>query len=337
MFDLKLDVLSVQATDNAYQAFFSRYHVLCFLSANKSPEIENITHMEFLQAVHSLKTLASRESSVALLQRNALPRIISEDLAGTLTDMAASTWLMLSIGKFPGDISYDEPLPWDTGLPLSVLPKDREAPGVPDSLIKRTFPPEPTSKDVVKLPQSFTAANLEKIGGIEIRWTSNLADHLLLRDDDTKLMLFHQVSILALHFASESSPLPKSLIDETLRTISLLLPPRLGEPNPWSQVERQRYKLDAHISVYKRLNGSERQINRFTYWRDRLVLLKRTFDDAEPRTISQLYHDDRKKTQWFTFWVAVLVFIITLFFGVIQSVASIIQAWASVKALHSKS
>ncbi|KAL9127056.1 MAG: hypothetical protein Q9217_004000 [Psora testacea] len=334
IFNTKLDILSVEATDNAYEAFFSRYHTQCALAANKSPDIENVTHMELLQVIHWLEPLAERESRIALVQRKAsFP--VSENLAETLTDLAASTWLMLSIGKFPGDISYDEHVIWGKGLLHSGLPKDTEATELSDSVIKRTFPSEYTSKDTVKLPQSFTAAHLEKIGGIEIRWTNNLADHLLLRDDDTKLMLFHQVSILNLHLASESSPLPKDLVDETIRTISLFLPPVLGEPNPWFQVEKQKHRLDANAGLCKRLNSSERQIGRFTYWRDRVVLLKRTFDDTEPRTISQLYHDDRKKTQWFTFWVAVLVFFVTIFFGVIQSVASIIQAWASVKALRS--
>lgn len=46
--------------------------------------------------------------------------------------------------------------------------------------------------------QSFTAANLEKIAGIQVQWTSNLAGHLSLKDDEKKVMLFHQVSFLEL-------------------------------------------------------------------------------------------------------------------------------------------
>ena len=324
LFDARLNTFAVQSIDKAYEAFFSRYHTLCALAANKSPEIENVTHMQFLRVIHYLKTSAPRECILAVIRDNDL---FSDGLTDTMVDLAAATWLMLSIGKFPGDISYDEPVVWKEGYLHTTTAI---------SLIIKTFPSDPTAKETVKLPQSFTAANLEKIGGVEIRWTSNLADHLLLTDDDTKLMLFHQVSILGLHLASESSPLPKDLIDETIRTISLLLPPVLGEPNPWFQKEQQRFKLDENAGVCKRLNSSERQIDKFIYWRDRLVLLKRTFDEAEPRTISQLYHDDRKKAQWLTFWVAVLVFIMTVFFGVIQSVASIVQAWASVKALRSQ-
>ena len=47
------------------------------------------------------------------------------------------------------------------------------------------------------------------------------------------------------------------------------------------------------------------------------------------------WYDDRKKVQWYTFWVAFLVLVLTVFFGIIQSAAAIVQAWAQVKALSS--
>jgi len=244
---------------------------------------------------------------------------------------------MLSIGEFPGDISYDETIEWGHSQRLSAYNGE-------EALLSKHLPSKSQSGDSVKLPQTFTAAHLEQIGGIEVIWTSNLADHLLLKEDDTKLMLFHQVSILHLHKLSYSSILPKDLVEETIRSISLLIPPILAEPNPWfrqqqlkQQLKRQpKQQIDASAGVCDRLNSSERQIDKFLYWRDRLVLLKRTFDDAEPRNISQLWWDDRKKTQWFTFWVAVLVFITAVFFGVIQSVAGVVQAWASVQSLRSQ-
>ena len=342
LFDLELDLLAVPRTNNAYSSFFDQYHSLCTLAANTTPDVEGITHHQLLRVVHHLKIHnLSRRKAIAHLQTDDEFHF-SADLAPTVLDLAASTWLMLSVGKFPGDISYDEPIQWFASSTLySPSPSltrandnDNNATTPNLSVISHQFPPTHSTKDIVKLPQSFTAAHLEKIGGIEIRWTNNLADHLLLRDDDTKLMLFHQVSVLELHAKSPTSPLPKALVDETIRTISLLLPPVLGECNPWFLSEAKKNALDTHAGVCKRLNSSERQIGRFTYWRDRLVLLKRTFDDAEPRNVRQLWNDDRKKTQWFTFWVAVLVFVMTVFFGVVQSVAGIVQAWASVKGLQ---
>ncbi|KAM0796223.1 hypothetical protein BDR22DRAFT_867793 [Usnea florida] len=345
VFDLnssELQMSTVQATDNAYESFFTRYALLCKLAANKDREVGNVTHQYMVNIIGLLRDARTRDTGPSRIswreRREEIIRTVMEDpvvahsktLAETLVDLATGLWLMLSISKYPGDISYDEPIIWEDGelyLPQSL--------GV---LVKKTFPGRDKPTNLVKLPQSFTAAHLEQIAGIKVIWTSNLADHLLLKDDDTKLMLFHQVSILQLHKKSTTTLLPKELVDETIRSISLLIPPVFGEPNPWFQQQRKKSQgkgqIDAQAGVCERLNSSERQIRKFKYWGKRLVLLKRTFDDAEPRNISQLWWDDRKKTQWFTFWVAVLVFVMTVFFGIVQSVAGIVQAWASVQSLN---
>ena len=323
------DSSPAEGTDDAFESYFNRYAILCKMAANKVRAIENVNHWQMANIV-TLLHVPSLTKEQVLEQCLVLIKGTDErmewnsfDVGVILVDVAVHLWLMLSIGRFPGDISYDEPILWDLGESQ-------------DALLKRHFSSKHQSDDFVKLPQTFTAAHLEQIAGIEVVWTNNLADHLLLKDDDTKLMLFHQVSILQLHLGCAVSTLPKTLVNETIRSISLLVPPILGDPNPWFQQQRQKSLVDSSAGVCDRLNSSERQIDKFLYWRDRLVLLKRTFDDAEPRNISQLWFDDRKKTQWFTFWVAVLVFVMTVFFGVIQSVAGIVQAWASVQSLKSQ-
>lgn len=328
---------TVSRTDSGYEAFFRRYALLCKLAANRHREVQNVTHWQMTRIIFKLKGRGADKSTViddciTVLEDTILAAYGRQELSiicNILVEMAASTWLMLLIGEFPGEISYDDTIEWDWSQRLSTYGGD-------DSLLTQCFSPRFQSEDTVKLPQTFTAAHLEQIGGIRVIWTSNLADHLLLKDDDTKLMLFHQVSALQLHKLSYSSILPKEVVEETLRSISLLIPPILGEPNPWFKQQQRKHHIDASAGVCDRLNSSQRQIDKFLYWRDRLVLLKRTFDDAEPRNITQLWWDDRKKTQWFTFWVAVLVFVMTVFFGVIQSIAGIVQAWASVKSLRSE-
>ena len=329
IFDLELAPMVVQSTDDAFQAFFTRYAIMCRLAANTNRAIEIISHWHFAAVVNLVKEHPDEPRHLAI---NRIPSSEQFDwekhgwdshLAETLLHLAAGTWSMLSIGRFSGDVSYDEPVSWD----------DKES---LNDVIRKYLPSKSLSQEMVKLPQTFTAAHLERIGGIEVIWTSNLADHLLLKDDDTKLMLFHQISILQLHKTPQSTFFPEGLVNETIRTISLLVPPILGEYNPWFLEQRRKHKVDAQAGNCARLNSSQRQIENFVYWKDRLVLLKRTFDDAEPRSISQLWWDDRKKTQWFTFWVAVLVFITTVFFGVIQSIAAIVQAWASVQSLKAQ-
>ena len=331
IFSLELDTSAVETIDNRYESYFNRYAGLCRLAANRNRGIESVSHWQMASIVCILHDRSLNKTSLVEPCVNQLRATLAQkeddnnlfELATVLIDVAVDLWLMISVGRFPGNVSYDEPVIWKIESQHALL--------------ERVFSPRHQSEDLVKLQQVFTAAHLEQIGGIQVVWTSSLADHLLLKDDDTKLMLFHQVSILQLHLLSESSTLPKALVDETIRSLSLLVPPILGEPNSWFQQQKRRYPIDASAGICDRLNSSERQIDKFVYWRDRIVLLKRTFDDAEPRNISQLWFDDRKKTQWFTFWVAVLVFIMTVFFGVIQSVAGIVQAWAAVQSLNGQS
>lgn len=63
--------------------------------------------------------------------------------------------------------------------------------------------------------------NLERISGIRVRWTSNLADHLSLDGDEVRL--FHHVSFLELH---QESPRFVHMIRDGLRTPINVLGPQ---------------------------------------------------------------------------------------------------------------
>lgn len=124
------------------------------------------------------------------------------------------------------------------------------------------------------------------------------------------------------------------LIDETKRTLGLLIPSNDKKSKKWFSKKRKELCLDPKAGSYGPLNAAERQMNNFTFWKDRLIILKQTYDDSEPRSASLLMYDDRKKVQWYTFWIAALVLLLTIVFGLIQSVSGIIQAWASIRSLH---
>ncbi|KAL8669840.1 MAG: hypothetical protein Q9168_005592 [Polycauliona sp. 1 TL-2023] len=314
-------------TDNGFQAFFGRFDMLRRAAANRHRAVDHCTFVDLIWVVKILNTNESPREELEKVVATRLDKSIDHSLLGSvIIDFTVSIRSLMIVGRSAGDVSYDDFVVWEPFMYLH--------PGLNNlqpNLLNATFP-SPAFLDTVKLPQSFTASNLEKVGGIRVLWTNNLADHLLLRDDDTKIMLFHHVSALRLLHYPSRMPM-QDLADETIRTIALLIPPTLGAASPWFKHQQQKHRLDSEAGTCDRLNSSERQIDKFHYWRERLVLLKRTYDDAEPKNLSQLWWDDRKKTQWFTFWVAVLVFIMTIFFGVIQSVASIVQAWASVKGL----
>ncbi|KAK7979836.1 hypothetical protein PG989_012293 [Apiospora arundinis] len=171
-------------------------------------------------------------------------------------------------------------------------------------------------------------------GGIRICFTDNLADHLLLVEDDSKLLIFHHVSFLEYN---HNALFPDGLVDEILRTLALLLPEAQfgrrsrGAGRKWLRQTRLREAdgrvLDMRLAHCGNLQMEERQIEHFTYWRDRLVILKQAYDDATPRTIAQWWHDRRNGVQWYTFWVAILVLVLTAFLGLVQCVESALQVY----------
>jgi hypothetical protein len=86
-------------------------------------------------------------------------------------------------------------------------------------------------------------------------------------------------------------------------------------------------RIDARILRCGNLRDIDRDINGFLFWRDRLVILKQKFDAAHPRTINQWWWDRRNGVQWYTFWVAILILILTTFFGLVQSVEGALEVY----------
>lgn len=121
---------------------------------------------------------------------------------------------------------------------------------------------------------------------------------------------------------------PDGFVEETRRTLTLLLPSG-PETRKWfrKQQTAKNYILDPKVIECGRLKADDRQIEKFRFWRDRLVILKQVFDEAKPGNISQWWWDRRNWVQWYTFWVAVIVLFLTFFFGLIQCVEGGIQVY----------
>lgn len=62
--------------------------------------------------------------------------------------------------------------------------------------IIRYFAEQKLAGEHVKLEKIFNLYNIERMAGIKIRWTSNLADHLRLVDDDSVLLFYHHATFL---------------------------------------------------------------------------------------------------------------------------------------------
>jgi len=129
-------------------------------------------------------------------------------------------------------------------------------------------------------------------------------------------------------YAESKSPLfPAGFIEETLRTLALLFPQTDKDTRHWSKKLIASRLVDRRAFKCERLTTADRQTGKFIFWQERLVILKQFFDEAEPKTLSQWWHDRRKGVIWYTFWVAAVVLLLTVFFGVVQCVEGGLQVY----------
>lgn len=128
-----------------------------------------------------------------------------------------------------------------------------------------------------------------------------------------------------------STILPDGLAAETLRTLSLLFPIGDVQTKQWLKRQTSAQSLDTALALCDPLKLNDRQFEKFVFWHDRLVILKQAFDQSRPSTICQWWHDRRNGVQWYTFWVAIVVLFLTIFFGLVQSIEGALQVY---KAFH---
>ncbi|KAK0716069.1 hypothetical protein B0H67DRAFT_582339 [Lasiosphaeris hirsuta] len=239
-------------------------------------------------------------------------------------DLCGSLLLMAEVGKEKFTPSAVHPLIWSGPHTL------RQA-------VERHFQPErQLQPDDSRLGVIFTAPSLQNIGGLKVRWTSNIVDHLLLSDDDQTVSIFHHIGFLRHQQCNtDFTPLfPDSFIDETIRTLSLLIPQDDRRCRRWLVSQIAEHNLDPQIARCGFLRARNRRLEHFSFWHDRLVVLKQAFDESSPRGLRQWWNDRRNSVQWYTFWVAILVFVMTVFFGLVQSVEGALQVYLSWKALQ---
>jgi hypothetical protein len=109
--------------------------------------------------------------------------------------------------------------------------------------------------------------------------------------------------------------------------MALLFPKWDRDTRAWYQTQASLRGLDTRLIEIGQLDADKRQIENFSFWHDRLVILKQVFDETRPATLGQWWNDRRNGVQWYTFWVAILVFVLTVFFGLVQSIEGALQVY----------
>ncbi|KAI9785282.1 MAG: hypothetical protein M1816_000468 [Peltula sp. TS41687] len=271
------------------------------------------------QTIDFLQPLATRYQSC------------SADSASNAIDLTIRLWLMIAVGSLGAIMSpATSSVEWSRRKSL-------------DDFISATFDPNQPSKEqkLERWPKTLNVYGLARIGGFTIHWTSNLADHLLFDDDLGYIYLYHHASILEGH-RNESEAghiLPAELIDKTLHSLALMLPTVNRKCRKWFNKEKRIRDshfgpLDPQVADQK-LGRQGRSVENYRYWNDRLLRVAQAFDRSEPRGMSSWWIDRRNRVQWYTFWIAALVLVLTIIFGLIQSITGILQAYAAYHPLGS--
>lgn len=138
---------------------------------------------DIVEIVKHLRQGQSKESILQYLAAGQPTSTITTEADDNSVNLAARLVSMLKIGIVKHQAIPRHCLIWKEGT-LAAF-------------IKARFDqPQVLSYQHVKLPKSFNAWSINVIGGLQINFTDNLDDHLLLVDDDTRVLIFHHASFL---------------------------------------------------------------------------------------------------------------------------------------------
>ena len=176
--------LSDDQLQDAYEftAFFSHYR----RQATAVPSRTFLTHRHILETVNLLGqvNLNRKQVKAHFLRDHANDvAFIEDNVIDDLIDVAVSLWLMVFISNPRLRIAGVWSCSWNDSETLK------------DVMSLKAFS-EQKVEGRRRLPAKLNAYHLENIVGIQIFWTDCLADHLSMKDDDTRLVLFHHAAFL---------------------------------------------------------------------------------------------------------------------------------------------
>lgn len=170
---------------------FSIEQSYCLSTAQNDPKLLP-THRDIVRIAQLTVETRNRHDLLEVLRNDLLlPHYSSINCSVAQQDEALDiviNWCvriltMTAIGQIKCAFSPRKPLEWKNGSLQDFL--------------TRLFTPEKPCTTQVRLEKAFTVRNLERLTGLRIEWTNDLASHLSLREDDTKLLIFHYATFLS--------------------------------------------------------------------------------------------------------------------------------------------
>lgn len=130
-----------------------------------------------------------------------------------------------------------------------------------------------------------------------------------------------------------SLPYPPGFLQETERTLALLFDPVGNETSKRTRRIERKNHVDLEAAIHSLITSDARlDLRTYPYWQERLREICRVYEEAQPKSLRQWWFDRRNRFNWATLWAAIVVFCLTLVFGMISSVTGIMQVYASFRA-----
>lgn len=266
-----------------FEFYFHHYHQYC----HKVPdELKTCTHRHLCQSIQHVKG-GNREACEEAVVK-ILPAGSSRSLAKECIEFAGKAILFIDLSEWRDQETFEQ------FLARRIACRTKQAVDF-------------------RMPRSFNLRTFAEVAGINIQWTRELSCHLEVGESDNVIAVFHCVTVLDLYEQSELAPLfPDRFIEETRRTLSLLLPIADDKAKSWMKSKQQKSKLDPLCASCHHLQASKRHVRNFSFWGERLVIVKEVFDEHQPRGILQVWRDSRNQVQWWTFWIAIAVSLLSI-------------------------
>ncbi|EXJ88148.1 hypothetical protein A1O1_05076 [Capronia coronata CBS 617.96] len=192
--------------------------------------------------------------------------------------------------------------------------------------VSRSVLPRSTPK-LETLSGDFSAKSLIRKGGFDFQSTGNLGEHLTFDPHCRyRIRVFGCARALEVDRLSEDMNVyPRDFVVEVQKTLQLLFPTAGRKSGKRTRKYVKRYRADIEAPIV----GMDRiSLSTYPVFGERLEDIQKRYNDSTQRLLRQWYYDRRKRVEWATFVVAILVFILTVVFGLVSSVTGILQTYA---------
>lgn len=287
---------------DTYMDLYDRYFL--FLEE----QMELIERKSILYSTKSIEELASIIDRIRQYPHKPKSEVFENSSEETMrsADMAIRIWLMIHI-QHSSSASIGSWW-WPKTMPLNLLLQNWSTPSKKQDRKSR------------QISQSFSIANLAHYYGFQVKWTSDLAQHLSIDWEYKQITIFEHVICLRNHLAyPDDCPLPKKFVGEAIDTIKLLFPDDKDTKAFLSRDGRKFLKIPF---------GRERSLSLgdFSYWETEISQLLDVWEQG-PSGWSQLQlRPDRSNfLEYSTFWAAAVVLLLTVI-SIVFGVAGLVLA-----------